>query len=78
MPRDNDTDLEKGSDAVLRFTGRIDCPTCGTEFEGEWTDTSIDIEQLTDPPVGPQTCPACGWAFVAEFTGWTMYSDGTG
>lgn len=77
MPRDNDTDNEKGTDAKLRFSAVIECPECGTEFEGTWEDDAIDVEQIVDPPEGRQKCPnpECGHEFDETYPGWFNYSD---
>lgn len=75
MPRDNDTAEEH--DQPLRFSAIITCPECGTDFDGEWTDDAIDIEQIVDPPTGDQTCPNpdCMHVFEETYPGWFNYSD---
>jgi hypothetical protein len=52
----------------------IECPECGTEFEGSWHDESIDEEQRDEAPVQVQECPA-GHSFSAEYTGWSWLSE---
>lgn len=73
--RNNDTDLEKGTDAKLEFSANVECPDCALLFEGFWVSDAIDIEQITDPPEGEQLCPNCGCVFEETYPGWSVYNE---
>jgi uncharacterized C2H2 Zn-finger protein len=77
VPKLNDTDDELHQDKVLRFSENVDCPKCGTLFEGNWIADVIDVEQIAgvEDFVGDQTCPKCGHVFHEDYTGWHNYSD---
>jgi hypothetical protein len=60
---------------VLEFVANVDCPQCGTTYEGHWTDDSITVEDATDPPVGLQTCPGCGHQHEETYPGWFFHSE---
>lgn len=54
----------------------VECPECGTEFEGYWSDDdSLTDEDVTEAPVAQQTCPACGHHFDVEWPGWMFRSE---
>lgn len=75
MPRDNDTGAEFHTNTKLHFSANLDCPKCGTIIDGVWEDSSVDIEQMVDPPVAEQICPECGHKWMETYPGWTNYSD---
>ena len=41
----------------------LDCPGCGSRFEGAWIPGILTAEQA---------CPSCGQAFTATWKGWTF------
>lgn len=53
----------------------LDCPQCGTTFEGSWHDESMDPEQRDEAPVAGQCCPDCWHHFEAEYPGWSYTSE---
>jgi hypothetical protein len=57
--------------AVLAAT--VDCPECGTAFEGRWLVTG-DVEDMVEPPEAEQECPG-GHRFSEEFPGWSHYVE---
>lgn len=75
MPRSFDS--ADGDGLVLRFTENVDCPACGTTFEGVFhdQDQSITVEDMTEPPVGEHECPACGHRWASAATGWAFFSE---
>jgi hypothetical protein len=73
MPREFGSDSDH--EGPLVFTGVVECEGCGKEFEAVWTDPSVDVEQLVDPPVAELVCPACGFSAEYEYTGYWNYSD---
>jgi uncharacterized protein (UPF0212 family) len=76
MPRAFDSDaVARDEESHLRFSELVDCPQCATTFEGVFTDTSISVEDIVDPPRGRHTCPACGVRWESEMTGWTFFSE---
>lgn len=78
MPRNFDSDEVARSfveGMELQFVENVDCPACGTVFEGEFHDDSITVEDVVDPPVGVHRCPACGHEWSSAMTGWTFYSE---
>lgn len=62
---------------VLRFSERIECPSCGEEFEGLFVDRtrSHSVQDMSEPPVGDHVCPWCGHGFSSEFGGWLFFSE---
>lgn len=77
MPRAFDSDEVAQSDGpmMLHFTEYVDCPSCQYEFEGEFHDDSLSVEDMTDPPYGEHTCPQCKHRFASEATGWSFFSE---
>lgn len=74
MPRAFDSDAHQGRH---EFTENVDCPACGTEFEGHFIDEtdSIDFEDMTEPPRGVHECPHCQRVFSTDLTGWGFYNE---
>lgn len=72
MPRDFDSDQPAGR---WLFTEQVDCPVCGTTFEGQFHDDSDTVQDITDAPQSAQTCPECAYEWVAAMTGWTFFSE---
>ncbi len=62
-------------DPRLVFTEIADCPQCCAEIECWFTDDSLSVEDMTDPPTGDQTCDACGYSWRATATGWSFFSE---
>jgi uncharacterized protein (UPF0212 family) len=60
---------------MIQLTAYVDCPECGTTFDGVWTDDSIDIQQIVETPVATFTCPGCGASFEAPYPGWMSWSE---
>lgn len=54
------------------LTALVDCPSCEVTFEGQWVDSSMDIEQMDGPPVAEQAC-TCGEVFEETYPGWSEY-----
>lgn len=73
MPREFGSDSDH--EGPLVFAGVVECEGCGREFEAVWTDPSVDVEQLVDPPSAEQTCPFCGVSGEYEYTGFFNYGD---
>lgn len=73
------SDSDDKSDKPLEFSGNIECPLCGTLFEGTWFADVIDVEQIAglDDFKGDQTCPNpnCGHVWNEPYCGWWNYSD---
>ncbi len=74
MPRGFDSD-DRG--AAPTFVENVDCPECGTVFEGLFRDFegSMSVEDMTDPPIGFHVCPHCQRAWKSEATGWSFFSE---
>lgn len=70
---DSDEQAQQGGPIVL--TAIIDCPSCEAPVDGIWTDDSISIEDMTEPPVAEQKCGACGANFTEEYPGWMFRSE---
>ena len=70
MPKD-----EKAPDGPLVFAAVIECAGCSQEFEGVWTDTSIDVEQLVAAPVAKLRCPWCQRSQQYEYPGFVNFGD---
>lgn len=75
MAKHTDSDEQARGDGLLHFSTLLDCPGCGETFEGHWTDPSLTIEDMTDPPVAEQECAACGHKFTEEYPGWMFRSE---
>lgn len=72
MPRDFDSD-QPAERCV--FTEQVDCPRCGTTFEGLFSDDSDTVQEITEAPQGTHQCPKCGYQWVSDFSGWTFFSE---
>lgn len=70
MPKD-----EKAEDGPLVFAAVVECSGCSQEFEGVWTDDSIDVEQLVAAPVCEQECPWCQAKDSYEYPGFVNFGD---
>jgi hypothetical protein len=55
----------------------VDCanPKCGETYEGLWTDDSLSVQDMAEPPEAEQECPSCGNKQVEIFPGWTFRSE---
>lgn len=58
---------------AVKLTAIVECPSCGTEFEGEWTDDSDTLQDMAEAPTQMQTCE-CGKQFEETYPGWTEWS----
>lgn len=56
------------------LSANIDCPVCGTTFEGVWRPVADTIQDLDEAPVQSQVCPD-GHEFDAEYPGWISYTE---
>jgi len=74
-PRAFDSDDVARDETTLQFVEIIDCPLCGTAFETVFTDDSLTVEDIVEPPTADHTCPSCGHLWNAPMTGWTFYSE---
>jgi hypothetical protein len=59
----------------LIFNAVVECTVCGELYDGEWTDDSDTVEDLTEPPVADQRCPGCGNRQEEEYPGWSSYGS---
>ncbi len=71
MPRD----VDSSDNGLLVFFERVDCPACGTTFEGQFRDDSDTVQDLTEAPQGAHECPECRYEWVSELSGWTFFSE---
>jgi hypothetical protein len=67
--------FESDQPGRLVFTEWVDCPACGTTFEGQFFDDSDTIQDLTEAPQGAHECPECRYEWVSGMTGWTFFSE---
>jgi DNA-directed RNA polymerase subunit M/transcription elongation factor TFIIS len=74
VPRAFDTD-EHDDRKPLVFTEVVKCPKCGTEQTGMFTDDSMSVEDMVEPPKTEQECEVCLHHWVAEYSGWSTYGD---
>jgi hypothetical protein len=74
MPRAFDSD---DPPVTPVFAELVDCPFCGTTFEGEFTDQtqSLTVQDMAVAPEGEHECPECGSSFVSQMTGWMFYGE---
>lgn len=75
MVRGFDSDEVSRGTHQLRFTEWVDCPVCDTVFDAVFVEDSISVEDIVDPPCGPQVCPCCGHTWVCQMTGWMFYGE---
>lgn len=73
MRSDSDEQRRKGTMLVLN--GNVDCPACGCVYDGTWTDSSLSLEDMAEPPVAVQACPQCGTQTVETWPGWVFRSE---
>jgi hypothetical protein len=57
------------------LTAFVDCPACGTTYEGVWQDDSITDQDRDQAPVARQACPACLAGQDVEYPGWSWRSE---
>lgn len=62
---------------MLILTALVDCanPECGAVYEGTWTDDSMSVQDMAEPPEAEQTCPTCEHKQVETFPGWCFRSE---
>ena len=77
MARDFDSDdIERAEDIQeLRFAENVECPECGTLFEGEWYEPAMSVHDIVEAPEARHRCPLCALEFTTALTGWTMYTE---
>lgn len=72
---DSDDIARAATPQPLYFTEFVDCPRCDTVVDGIFTDDSITVEDIVDPPTGSHACPTCGHAWTSDMTGWTLFTE---
>lgn len=77
MPRTGDSDLNRAEDEPITLTELVDCPSCGTTFDGIFPTEARDEDGLADVTEveAVQHCPACGDTFDASASGWLSYGN---
>lgn len=78
MPRQTDTDLNRGSDDFISFSQLVDCPSCDAPQEVTFPTEARDEDGLADIEPGDLTTEvacACGHTFTAEYDGWLNYGS---
>lgn len=62
---------------MVVLTALVDCgnPDCGETFEGAWTDDSMSVQDMAEPPVAVQECPSCGHKQAETYPGWCFRSE---
>jgi hypothetical protein len=75
-----DSDEQARSGGPLVLTALVDCDEdeggCGVTFQAVWTDDSISVEDMAEPPAADITCPECGRTVTAmEWPGWMFRSE---
>jgi len=62
-PKDGGDDL---SGMRITLHSPLDCPGCGSRFEGAW---------VPGKETSGQACPSCGEVFTATWKGWTFLPE---
>ena len=60
---------------MLILNALIDCEECGETFEGTWTDDSMSVQDMAEPPQAEQTCPLCGNVQTEVYPAWCWTSE---
>jgi Zn finger protein HypA/HybF involved in hydrogenase expression len=60
---------------MLILRALVDCAKCGETYEGTWTDDSLSVQDMAEPPEEEQECPACGNVQLEVFPGWCFNSE---
>lgn len=62
---------------MLELTALVDCanPDCGATYDGNWTDDSMSVQDMAEPPEAEQTCPGCGHVQLEAYSGWCFQSE---
>jgi hypothetical protein len=60
---------------VLILRALVDCGSCGETFEGTWTDDSMSVQDMAEPPEAGQACPACGHVQLEVYPAWCFNSE---
>lgn len=78
MPH-GDSDEQARSGGPLVLTALVDCDGdggCDATFQAVWTDDSLSIEDMTEPPRADIACPECGLVMEdMEWPGWCFRSE---
>lgn len=59
---------------MLELTALVDCARCGTTYDGRWTDDSMSVQDMAEPPEALQQCP-CGYRQSEVYPGWCWNSE---
>ena len=57
---------------MLELTALVDCgnPDCGATYDGRWTDDSMSVQDMAEPPEAEQECINCGHRQVEVYPKW--------
>lgn len=53
----------------------VECDSCGEIYEGTWTDDSLSVQDMAEPPEQPQACMSCGHEQLEVYPGWCFNSE---
>ena len=59
---------------MLELSALVDCESCDATYEGHWSDDSMSVQDMAEPPEAEQTCP-CGHQQVEVYPGWCFQSE---
>jgi hypothetical protein len=60
---------------MLELTALVDCAKCDTTYDGRWTDDSLSVQDMAEPPEAVQECPGCGHEQLETYPGWCWQSE---
>ena len=62
---------------MLTLHALVDCQNleCGEVYEGTWTDDSMSVQDMAEPPVAVQQCPVCGHQQEETYPAWCWTSE---
>lgn len=60
---------------MLELTALVDCAKCDATYDGRWTDDSLSVQDMAEPPEAVQECPGCGHEQLETYPGWCWQSE---
>lgn len=60
---------------MLELHALVDCEFCFETYDGRWTDDSMSVQDMAEPPEAEQECPSCGNKQAEVYPGWCFRSE---
>ena len=60
---------------MLELHALVDCENCEGAYDGRWTDDSMSVQDMAEPPCAEQECPSCGHQQLEIYPKWCFQSE---